>query len=89
MWFAALSNCRSNPWFVSFLARLLQASPEVLGLLEKNPFPDKPPRYVRAVLYDYRFTDADSRSKTGAWWTREEKGMYLRAISLEDFRQAN
>jgi predicted DCC family thiol-disulfide oxidoreductase YuxK len=90
MWFAALSNWRNNPWFISFLARLLEGSPDVLNLLEKNPFPPaQPPRYVRALVYAYRFTDANTRRKTGAWWTREEQGAYLRAISLDDFRQAH
>src|SRR5262249_16933832 len=51
MWFAALSSFEENPWFQNFLIRLLQGSPPVLRLLEKNPFPDRPPRYVRAVLY--------------------------------------
>ena len=53
MWFAALGNYRQNPWFVNFCERLLQGSPEVLALMEKNPFPDHPPRYIRAEFYDY------------------------------------
>ena len=56
MWFAALGNVQDNPWFVRFLVRLLEGSPEVLGLLRTDPFPDHPPRYVRAVVYDYHFT---------------------------------
>jgi predicted DCC family thiol-disulfide oxidoreductase YuxK len=83
MWFAALSNWRANPWFVNFLARLLQGSPEVLELLGKNPFPNQPPRYVRALVYDYRFT---RNHGDGAWWSREPRGLYLRPISLDDLR---
>ena len=56
MWFAALGDYRQNPWFGQFCERLLQGSPEVLALLKKNPFPDKPPRLIRAELYDYTFT---------------------------------
>jgi len=82
MWFAALGNYRQNPWFVNFLIRLLQGSSEVLTLLEKNPFPDKPPRYVRAALYEYRFTDRATRDENGAWWRRERKGLYCPEISL-------
>jgi hypothetical protein len=82
MWFAALGNYRENPWFVNFLIRLLQGSPAVLALLEKNPFPDRPPRYVRAALYEYRFTDRATHDKTGAWWQRERKGLYCPEISL-------
>ncbi|HSS43957.1 MAG TPA: lipase maturation factor family protein, partial [Thermoanaerobaculia bacterium] len=83
MWFAALGRYQENPWFINFLARLLQGSPEVLRLLEKNPFPDHPPRFVRAVLYDYHFTDADTRRRTGAWWRREPRGLYCPVLSRE------
>jgi predicted DCC family thiol-disulfide oxidoreductase YuxK len=50
MWFAALSNYRMQPWFVSFLARLLEGSPDVLRLLARNPFPGHPPRFARATV---------------------------------------
>jgi predicted DCC family thiol-disulfide oxidoreductase YuxK len=84
MWFAALSDYRRNPWLVNFCVRLLQGSPEVLSLLERNPFANGPPRYVRARLYDYHFTDFSTRRKTGAWWRRELKGEYLPVISLRE-----
>ena len=42
MWFAALSEYRATPWFTNFMVRLLQGSPDVLGLLAKNPFPSRP-----------------------------------------------
>ncbi len=83
MWFAALGNYQQNPWFVNFSSRLLQGSPEVLDLLEKNPFPGHPPRYVRAMVYDYRFTDAAGKAK-GAWWQRELQGPYAPVFSLRD-----
>jgi hypothetical protein len=82
MWFAALGSADENRWFYNFAARLLQGSAPVLGLLERNPFPGRPPRYIRAVVYEYRFTDYAERRSSGAWWRREEKGMYLPAISL-------
>jgi hypothetical protein len=84
MWFAALSDYRHNSWFINFCVRLLQGSPEVLDLLERNPFPNAPPRYIRAVVYDYHFTDFATRRKTGKWWRRERKGDYLPAISLRN-----
>lgn len=83
MWFAALGDYRANPWFLNFLARLLTGAPEVLDLLAKNPFPESPPRYVRAVLYEYHFTDAATRKATGAWWRREPKGFYCPELSLQ------
>jgi hypothetical protein len=84
MWFAALGDYRQNPWFVSFCERLLQGSPEVLALLEKNPFANHPPRYVRAVLYDYRFTSFAERRPAAAWWKREFIGEYLPPLSLPE-----
>ena len=58
MWFAALDDIRGEPWFMNFLARLLQGSPSVLRLMKTNPFPDSPPRYIRARLFEYHFTNA-------------------------------
>ena len=84
MWFAALGNYQSDPWIVRFMARLLQGSPEVLRLLGRNPFPDTPPRYARAMLYQYRFTTPAERKSTGAWWSRELKGVYVPVVSLRD-----
>jgi hypothetical protein len=51
-------------------------------LLDSNPFPGQPPRYVRAIFYRYRFTTAAERRETGAWWKREELGEYFRPVSL-------
>jgi hypothetical protein len=82
MWFAALGDYRDNPWFVNFLVRLAQGAPKVLALLKENPFPEKPPRYLRAVLYEYHFTDIATRHATGDWWRRERKGLYCPEMSL-------
>jgi predicted DCC family thiol-disulfide oxidoreductase YuxK len=84
MWFAALGNYRQNPWFGDFCERLLQGSPEVLALLEKNPFPDKPPRYIRAEFYEYKFTNFAERRATGAWWKRKFISEYLPPVSLRE-----
>ncbi|MFY9549775.1 MAG: lipase maturation factor family protein [Thermoanaerobaculia bacterium] len=82
MWFAALGSFEESPWFAAFLRRLLEGSPDVEGLLASNPFSNRPPRFVRAVLYDYRFTDAQTRRQTGAWWRRELRGPYSPPLSL-------
>ena len=82
MWFAALGNYRSNPWFVNFAVKLLEGSPQVAQLLASNPFPRQPPRFVRATLYEYTFTDFEERRRTGAWWKRESRGVYLPAVGL-------
>ncbi len=86
MWFAALSDYRATPWFTNFMVRLLQGSPDVLRLLKTNPFHAAPPKYVRAELFDYSFTDFATRRATGNWWKREPHGLYFPQISLEDVR---
>ncbi len=81
MWFAALRYPQSyDRWFVFFCRRLVDGSPEVLALLERNPFPDTPPRYIRATVYDYHFTTAAERNQNGAWWKRELLGPYCPII---------
>ena len=84
MWFAALSGYRSSPWFTNFILRLLQGSPAVTDLLAKNPFPRKPPLYLRAELFDYSFTDFATRRATGQWWARQPRGLYFPPITLRN-----
>jgi hypothetical protein len=76
LWFAALAPVESLGWLETLAARLRAGTPEVLELLGRNPFHGAPPRYVRAVLYDYRFTTREERRRTGDWWARRR---------LEDF----
>jgi hypothetical protein len=80
MWFAALSS--PPGWLLAMVVRLLEGSPDVLALLEDNPFPEHPPRFIRAVLYDYRMAAPATRRSTGAWWERERLGLYLPPLSL-------
>ena len=89
MWFAAMSDYTQHPWFVNFLAKLLQNDQPVLSLLKSNPFPDRPPKFVRAELYQYRLTDPATRKRNGQWWSRTEAGLYFPPISLdnENFRR--
>ncbi len=84
MWFAALGTYERNRWFIAFCERVLRGTPEVLSLLSQNPFPDSPPRYLRATVYDYRFTDVATRRATGAWWRRTERGLYCPVMSLSE-----
>jgi predicted DCC family thiol-disulfide oxidoreductase YuxK len=83
MWFAALSNFRSTSWFSNFMVRLLEGSPDVLELLAKNPFPGNPPKYIRALVFDYSFTDFARRKATGDWWARVPRGSYFPATALK------
>src|SRR5205809_1579458 len=82
MWFAALGGRRQEPWFQNFVVRLLQNEPAVTRLLARNPFPEKPPKYVRAILYKYQFTTSEERRATGAWWKRREIGEFFPEATL-------
>jgi len=87
MWFEALRGRPASPWFVSLCRRLLEGSPAVLGLLERSPFPDKPPRFLRTLRLDYRFTSFDEKRASGAWWKRSGERIYIRPIMLDDFKR--
>lgn len=76
LWFAALSSPLEAPWFGRFLARLVEGSPPARRLLADDPLEGGRPQAVRAVLYDYRFTDPPTRRATGRWWDRERLGIY-------------
>ena len=83
MWFAALQgDYQHTYWFLNFMGAVLRGNPAVLKLLADNPFPDTPPRYVRATLYNYRFTDLATKRSDGMWWDREWSRIYCPAISL-------
>src|SRR5438309_5786273 len=73
MWFAAMSSPMYHEWFVPLLVKLLQADRPTLGLLRNDPFDGKSPRFVRALLYLYRFTTRMERRETGAWWHRRSE----------------
>ena len=83
MWFAALDNPRYLPWFTRFLERLLANEPTVTALLEKNPFPDKPPIYVRAQFYDYTYASSEEEA-VGRFWNRRLLGLYFPVVQLRN-----
>ena len=93
MWFVALGAERTmanlspeeyqyEQWFVNLMVRLLQGSNDVEALFAANPFPKDPPKYIRAVLYQYHFTNFEEKRSTGAWWKRERVGVYFPETSL-------
>lgn len=82
MWFAAMGSPNQYPWTLNFVWKLLHNDPDTLSLLAYNPFPDKPPVHIRAVLYHYKF--APLGNKENVWWTRERVGLWLPSISLKD-----
>jgi hypothetical protein len=83
MWFAALSPQHYSHLLERLIRRVVEGEPSVLALLEKNPFPSQPPRFVRLSFYDYRFTRFEDHG--AAWWKRELRGT-TQPFSLENFR---
>jgi hypothetical protein len=82
MWFAAMSDYRRDPWVVHFVYKLLLGQPSTLSLLASNPFPSRPPKYIRAELYHYEFTRFGDGSHN--WWKRTRVGAYLPPLSPMD-----
>jgi Lipase maturation factor len=83
LWFASMSTPDEYPWTLTLVAKLLHNDPLATGLFAANPFPNKPPLYIRAILYHYHF----AKPGTGRWWTREQIGApWLPAMAADDSR---
>jgi Lipase maturation factor len=90
MWFVPLSIVRDGRisgggidlWFLRLITKLLVGDRAVSALLRRNPFGDTPPRFVRALVYRYSYTEATERRATGAFWKRAFVGELLPAIGL-------
>jgi hypothetical protein len=82
IWFAAMATPQQYPWTIHFVWKLLHNDPGTLSLLANNPFPDHPPRFLRAELYRYHFTPPDE--KDGSWWKRERVDSWLPALSADN-----
>lgn len=84
MWFAAMGSPAQYPWTLNLIWKLLHNNPIATGLFAHNPFPDKPPRYIRAVLYRYSFVKPGNPQ--GIWWTRKKLSIWLPPLSATDPR---
>jgi hypothetical protein len=82
IWFAAMSTINREPWLVRLIVKLLRGDADVKPLLAVDPFPDAPPRFIRATLWRYAFTRPGDGNP--AWWTRTPVREYLRPIALDD-----
>lgn len=82
MWFASMSSPDEYPWTLNLVWKLLHKDPNTVSLFAGNPFPGKPPRYVRAVLYRYSF--AKPGNPKGLYWNREQVSIWLPAMSADD-----
>lgn len=82
MWFAAMSTPDEYPWTFNLVWKLLHNDPGAISLFAANPFPDKPPQYIRAVLYRYKF--AQPGNTQGNYWERKEIGIWISPTSTQD-----
>jgi hypothetical protein len=82
MWFAAMSTADQYPWTYNLVWKLLHNDPDAVSLFAGNPFPNKPPRFIRAVLYRYQF--AKPGNPQGYYWTREQIGDWIPVVSVND-----
>jgi hypothetical protein len=87
MWFAGMGTPNEYPWTIHLVWKLLHNDPLALRLFAGNPFPDHPPRYVRATWYKYKF--APPGNPDGHWWEREKVGDWFPVVSLDDRRLAH
>ncbi len=83
LWFASLGSWQQNPLVPRTEERLLTNDPDVLALFAGNPFPDSPPRQVRAVLWQYWFTSMEQKRRTGDWWRRRLLGVYAPVLERD------
>ena len=83
LWFAMLGPLDDAPWVTNVEIRLLEASPPVLQLFGGNPFARRAPKFIRAVIYQYWFTDLETKRRTGQWWRREYLGRFGPTLTLQ------
>jgi len=82
LWFASLGSWRENDMVPITEERLLVGDKDVLSLFRSDPFPQIPPRYVRAVLWQYWFTSMEEKRRTGNWWRRQDLGLYAPELTM-------
>lgn len=83
LWFASLGPWQQSRWVVLAQERLLEGSPPVLALFKGDPFAGKPPTMIRAIVWQYWFTDLATKRQTGAWWRRTEIGSFSGVVSRQ------
>ncbi|HEX4086180.1 MAG TPA: lipase maturation factor family protein, partial [Chthoniobacteraceae bacterium] len=82
IWFAAMATPDQYPWTLHFVWKLLHNDAGTLSLLANNPFPGKPPHYIRARLYRYEFAPPGEK----AWWRRQVIGEWMPALGVDDLK---
>lgn len=88
MWFLPFDRFELENWFHRFLYHLLKGTPDVVKLVRYNPFTNNPPKYIRAVMYDYQFSSRKQKKELGWWWQRENLGLYSPVMSLKEYNNS-
>jgi hypothetical protein len=83
LWFASLADWQQSNFVALTEEQLLENDPDVLALFRGNPFGQAPPRYVRAILWQYWFTSMDDKRRTGNWWRRNLIGLYAPVLTRQ------
>jgi lipase maturation factor 1 len=83
LWFASLGSWQDYSIVPRTEVRLLSNDKDVLALFANNPFSQKQPRQVRAVLWQYWFTSMSEKRATGQWWSRQYVGLYAPTLDRE------
>jgi hypothetical protein len=81
LWFASLGDWQRNNIVPLTEERLLENDRDVLALFRGDPFVTAPPKYVRAVLWQYWFTSMREKRQTGNWWRRQLLGLYAPVLT--------
>lgn len=80
---ASIAKPTSQKWLYPMVQRLLQNKPAVTKLFDQSHVPARPPKFIRASLYEFSFTSwFDGNSTT--FWNRERLSEYFSAYSLDD-----
>ncbi len=87
MWFAAMSTPEEYPWVYNLIWKLLHNEKNALSLFASNPFPQKPPKFIRAVLYKYSF--AKPGNPQHLRWNRDKLGAWIQPLSTRDTTLVN
>jgi lipase maturation factor 1 len=83
LWFASLTDFQQAEIVPLTEERLLEGDRDVLYLFRGNPFPNAPPKYIRAILWQYWFTSLDEKRDSGNWWRRQLLGLYAPVLTRD------
>jgi hypothetical protein len=80
LWFASLTTWQQAQIVPLTEERLLEGDQDVLKLFREDPFAGRPPKLVRAVLWQYWFSTPEEKRTQGVWWTRKLLGTYAPTV---------